>query len=215
VLDLPSLMAELSAERPVFHSEADFQHAIAWKIREKYPTSHIRLEYPTTVDGTLTKRFHLDLWIRLGDHCFAVELKYGTFQVSFLAHGEEFDLRNQSQDDGMRYNFVRDIERLERVVEGSVIPTTGYAVLLTNYAAFWKSPSSVRPCRYKAFWIHEDQTLSGTLAWELISGADSIEKGKKSVSLKGKYSLRWHDYSNTEEKGKYFRYVFVQIDRAW
>lgn len=30
MLDLPSLLAALAHHRPVFHSEADFQLALAW-----------------------------------------------------------------------------------------------------------------------------------------------------------------------------------------
>ncbi len=45
VLDIDRLMTELSRTRKVFHSEADFQHAFAWQIREHTPECEIRLEF--------------------------------------------------------------------------------------------------------------------------------------------------------------------------
>ena len=42
--DIEYIMTELAKKRPVFYSEADFQHALAWEIREKYQNVNIRLE---------------------------------------------------------------------------------------------------------------------------------------------------------------------------
>ena len=44
MIEIIDVSNELSKERPVFHSEADFQHALAWKICEKYHELNIRLE---------------------------------------------------------------------------------------------------------------------------------------------------------------------------
>ena len=44
MIDITDVLDELSKNRPVFHSEADFQHALGWKIHEKYPDFNIRLE---------------------------------------------------------------------------------------------------------------------------------------------------------------------------
>ena len=49
---LHSIMEELAKERPIFHSEADFQHALAWKIREKM----IEKGYRTEVRLELSKK---------------------------------------------------------------------------------------------------------------------------------------------------------------
>ena len=37
-------LAKLAKKRPVFHSEADFQHALAWELQLDDPTAGIRLE---------------------------------------------------------------------------------------------------------------------------------------------------------------------------
>ena len=58
--DIYCLMQELSKSRPIFHSEADFQHALAWQIHETMPDSQIRLEYPFRFDGST---IYLDIWL--------------------------------------------------------------------------------------------------------------------------------------------------------
>ena len=44
MFDMDGLMRSLADTRKVFHSEADFQHALAWHIHEAMPESQIRLE---------------------------------------------------------------------------------------------------------------------------------------------------------------------------
>ena len=43
-MDLDSVLRNLSQKREMFHSEADFQFAIAEEIKNKYPKSNVRLE---------------------------------------------------------------------------------------------------------------------------------------------------------------------------
>lgn len=42
--DVEQTMARLAARRPIFHSEADFQHAFAWQVQIDHPDARIRLE---------------------------------------------------------------------------------------------------------------------------------------------------------------------------
>ena len=74
-LDLAAALAALSDERPVFHSEADFQHSLAWVIRGQHEDIEVRLERPVTRDG---KRAHLDIWLFNADGPKVIELKYWT-----------------------------------------------------------------------------------------------------------------------------------------
>ena len=45
LIDLNANMRTLASKRPVFHSEADFQHALAMQIVGAEPGVQIRLEY--------------------------------------------------------------------------------------------------------------------------------------------------------------------------
>jgi len=50
----------LSKERPLFHSEADFQHALAWAIHKNYPDVEVRLEKREVING---KEIYFDISI--------------------------------------------------------------------------------------------------------------------------------------------------------
>lgn len=55
--DVIALLPGLAGERPVFHSEADFQQALAWAVHVAHPGLRVRLE-TRPVRGT-----HLDLLV--------------------------------------------------------------------------------------------------------------------------------------------------------
>jgi hypothetical protein len=44
VFDVDATLAALAACRAVFHSEADFQHALAWQMQLADPAARVRLE---------------------------------------------------------------------------------------------------------------------------------------------------------------------------
>lgn len=56
-VDIAAALSALAAQRLVFHSERDFQHALAWQIQLNYPEAQIRLE-PRPRCG-----IHLDLLV--------------------------------------------------------------------------------------------------------------------------------------------------------
>ena len=58
----------------MFHSEADFQHALAWQIHEAAPESQVRLE--VSVIPVEAQRMFLDIWLPVEG--IAIELKYKT-----------------------------------------------------------------------------------------------------------------------------------------
>ena len=81
-------LSELGKMRPVFHSEADFQFALAWTIREKNPNCSMRLEVP--LRGSANS--HLDILI-LSGKLTALELKYHKGALKASVVGEDFDLK--------------------------------------------------------------------------------------------------------------------------
>ncbi len=138
MIDLDTALMTLSQVRPIFHSEADFQHALAWQIHTQDPHARVRLEYRPLPREAM----HLDIWAQGRDDALAIELKYLTEPLVIQHNGERFSLTNHSAQDQRRYDFVSDIVRLEHVVETlSLSNVTGYAVLLTNHGGYWATPS--------------------------------------------------------------------------
>ena len=82
--DLVAALSALADERPVFHSEADFQHSLAWTIREQHPVIRPRLERPVKLGS---QRGHVDVWLEERAGETVIELKYGTRKADFVVDG--------------------------------------------------------------------------------------------------------------------------------
>ena len=203
MLDITHLMNELAHDRLVFHSEADFQHALAWRIHDAMPDCGVRLEYKPFP----TERMYLDIWFSgIG---VAVELKYRTRKLNLERDGESFALRNQSAQDLGRYDFLKDIQRLEQL---STLPhaRAGFAVMLTNDSSYWKRPSQLDTLD-AAFRLHDDQRITGKMAWSEQAGAGTTENRKEPIRLNGSYDLQWQDYADIGDgRHRRFRYLAVQ-----
>ncbi len=81
-------MQSLANQRPIFHSKADCQHALAWEIRRRLPGAQMRLELPFAVDG---RRLHLDIWVAYQGSAVATKLKYPTLKLTTAPNGDRVD----------------------------------------------------------------------------------------------------------------------------
>ena len=137
MIDFPTVLARLAGKRPIFHSEADFQDALAWELHQEVPDARVRLEYrPFT-----NKSMYIDVWLVAAGVTLAIELKYLTRKLVHDACNETFSLRDQGAQDISRYDVIKDIVRVERVV-GKGRATQGYVVVLTNDQGYWQQANT-------------------------------------------------------------------------
>jgi predicted nuclease with RNAse H fold len=203
-VELHSVMAALAAERPVFHSEADFQHALAWKLQQLLPDANIRLEFKPFP----SERFYVDVWLRVNQQIIALELKYPTRRLVVEAFGERFELKDQAAQDITRYDFMKDLTRIERMVGSDA--TAGSALLLTNDSAYWKE--ALRPDSVDAmFRLAEGRVLSGGLAWASHAGPGTMRGREGELILRHPHRLRWREYSSFDSPYGRFRYLLVSV----
>jgi len=210
-LSVPAVLMALANQRPIFHSEVDFQHAIAWEIHKRMPHASVRLERPVEVSH-LTKRLHVDIWIEQDDHILAIELKYKTRALQVLAGNEQYALRSQSAQDLGRYDFIKDIGRVESIVADRAPHASGYAILLTNDPSYWMQPRNLDTAD-AGFRLHEGKSLHGSLEWG-PSASEGTRRGREDLlQLRGSHALRWEDYSRPAG-GSYgrFRYLVVEVE---
>jgi len=207
MLDLAAIMRTLSAERPIFNSEADFQLALGWEIQIAHPEARLRMEYrPAYLD----RRGYLDLWAAADGWATAIELKYFTRALNLRIGGEQFELLNQGAQPLSRYDFIRDLERVESVVRTQP-GVKGYTLALTNDSAYWRVPMDSTATIDAAFRLHEGAILSGRLAWSASAGAGTTRNREKAHVLQGTYPLHWSDYSRVSEgPAGTFRYLLVE-----
>lgn len=201
-------MERLAVERPLFHSEADFQLAFAWLIKDELPAARVRLEYrPAYVD----RRGYLDIWLQHGGVGVAIELTYFTRALEVTVEDEGFALLNQGAQDVSRYDFVRDVERVESVVHHGVA-SSGFAIALTNDSSYWRAPAAPRATADSAFRVHEGRLLEGTLGWSVSTGPGTMRGREQPHALRNAYPIEWRDYSRFGDRpGQTFRYALVRV----
>jgi hypothetical protein len=206
-IPIETIIKELQKERPGFHSEADFQHAVAWEIHRHHPTSAVRLEVDR---GTAEQREHLDILVKDSDRTCAIELKYKTRKLDTVFGGERFHLRNHGAQDIGRYDFIKDIVRLERFVIGNA-NSVGYAIFLTNDDSYWKDAKSLTTAD-AMFRIGENRTLNGELRWSELTGAGTMKGRESPLSLNGSHAIHWVDYSRLDVQGPgRLRYALLEV----
>ena len=76
------VIQKLSEKRKIFHSEADFQFAIAWEIKLLYNNAEVMLECPLNVSSKA-----IDIVVNLDDHVYPIELKYKQKNLIRLTDG--------------------------------------------------------------------------------------------------------------------------------
>ena len=208
------IMAKLSRQRPFFHSEADFQHAFAWQVHSEMPDYEVRLEYRLNPGEPR----YLDMWIK--NIRLAIEFKYRTRDANLQHAGESFYLRRHDACDFGRYDFLKDVERLERLQQQGYAGS-GLAILLTNEYRYWKeNPPRRVKTRDSNFHIFDKRPLSGRLEWSTKDIATKVGNREHPINLRETYDLAWHDYGDEEKQppgsGSHlpnarFRYLAVEV----
>ena len=151
----------------------------------------------------------VDIWLpRIG---VVLELEYRTQEVTHEHNTESFALRNQAAHPIGRYEFLKDIQRLELVSRCRIDVRAGFAVLLTNDAAYWRQAS--RPHTVDAaFRLDDGRRVTGEMAWSKGTSAGTIGNRGEPIRLDGSYQFQWQDYAVLSGKRHgQFRYLAVQI----
>ncbi len=200
-------LGALSRERPIFHSEADFQHALAWQVHSADPLMNVRLETRAARGERLDLMFsRSDLGLST-----ALELKYPCAALDETVDGEQFVLPARGAQDIRGYDFMKDIARIERLVKAGVTDN-GEVVAITNDRSYWTRPRHGRPTGAAAFRLYEGERLAGVRAWGPQSaGTEKHTKGP--IELPGDYVLERQDYRKVVDgRGGSFRQLVVEID---
>jgi hypothetical protein len=196
----------LRRSRPVFHSEADFQHALAWAIQVSDPLARVRLE-TRPAPGV-----RLDLLISRPDldRHLVLELKYLTAAWAGEVNAERFELLSQGAQDIRAYDVVKDIQRVERFVGGQP-GWSGVVLVLANDPAYWSRPSHGRRTNADAFRIYEGQVITGSRIWGAATGAGTMKGREAALELHGNYRCRWSGYSALPGNRGQFRLLTITI----
>lgn len=204
-IELAEKLQVLARQRPVFHSEADFQHEMAWLLRRDDSDLGIRLEHPVPGPGNGA----VDMLLRQQGKVLAVELKYLCQQLTARFGDEDFALKPQGAQDIRRYDVFKDVERMERFVQ--MVPGAGAAVIvLSNDPAYWTGPRSLSTCD-AAFALREGRVATGQLEWSEQTGVGTKRGREQPICLANSYSVAWRDYSRVSGRFGLFRSLLFTI----
>ena len=196
-------MLRLALRRPLFCSEADFQHELAYEIRKNDPSLNVRLEWPLAAPS----RGAIDV-IVIGEIRFALELKYLTKSFSTTLDGEPFTLKHHGAQDQRRYDVCKDVTRMEAHAEKA---GHGAGVLvLTNDPSYWQERVSSETAD-AAFNLAHLRELTGSLAWGKRAGPGTTKGREKTLEIKGRYPLIWQDYKRIDGEAGVFRYLWIPV----
>lgn len=211
MLYIKAVLDSLASKRPVFHNEADFQHALAWEIRLMYDCN-VRLERRVDID--IKKRTYIDIFVEHKGRKIAIELKYKMRAIETVFDGEPYSLLNQGAQDIGRYDVLKDLQRLEQLIRHR-LADEGYLVFLTNDSSYYLSPSVDKRTVDRSFRIHEGKTVSGILAWSEDAGTGTIKGREIPIAIEGDYQLNWQPYSqlNSSASGR-LKMLIIQAKPA-
>jgi hypothetical protein len=182
------------------------QSALVEELKLSLPDADIRPEYPI-------EKNKIDIIVRKDGLSYPIELKYKTKKILFSDKGESFNLTDQDAQNIGCYKYVEDISRLESLAFQLEGFKRGYAICLTNDMSYLREPRS-EDVGYAEFSVHEGAKKSGTMKWGDNIDKDAIKKAGcgDSLHLKGKYEIRWRDFSKLDDTNAgTFKYALVGI----
>ena len=196
-----------------------------WEIQKEYPKVNIRLEYP--VD-----KMDIDIVVFCGENnkqMIPIELKWLRTKFECCINGEKFQLALSGADAEVRYDCLKDIERIENISEIRDNFVEGYTIWISNIETHFTGEH-----KYMQFDISQDKTTeTDGIDWrrddehKIINlTKDTLknveESRKKAIELKDSYTFHWEDYSiidksEIKEKTYYkqnkFKYCITTIKK--
>lgn len=205
--DLLPAIKSLQQKRLLFHSEADFQFALAWEIQLFYPAAAVRLEVCPASEPTM----HLDILVHLDGLNYPIELKYKTARLQYSIGGEFYRLKGHGAEDIGKYDCLLDIQRIEQCKENLESFGRGYTVWLTNDPSYWAVPR--KGTMAEAFALHENAIKTGSMAWAPHTGKGTMKHRETPICLSAIYRIHWEPYSAISDvRGGMFRYALLPIE---
>lgn len=229
---IETVLLALANERKVFWSEADFQFAFAWKLKEMFEDSNpqstinVRLERRADAlekrdDGKKSGDAYIDIWVEINEKVYPIDLKYKTIQCSITDGSEEYKLKQHGACDIGCYLYLKDVERIEHISKslGDNFGK-GFAIMLTNDHLYWDKPkTSPDTTAFRDFRIYDGRTIPAeqNLIWHPTSNKQPVWQEKLGpLTLTHNYTINWKDYSkllnNEEGKATPFKYSIIEIN---
>ncbi len=180
-------LKELAKRKPIFHSEEELQNYFGNAMLMLYPDSLFKLSRRRDAGLNYPKPKY-DLWVEFGGIKFLVNIKY----VTSAYKDDEFMLLDQGYEETQIFDFLKDVERIEKLSKDGVF---GFNIFLTNCSSYWENSENDLN-------IADKTEVKGSITWK-----------KQYLDLKGDYSCIWMDYSKLKKSApnSTFRYLLFKV----
>jgi hypothetical protein len=164
-INIELALGQLAIKRKIFHSEKDFQFALAWQLQSMYLNANIRLEKPISRPGG---KGHADIWIELDDQFIIIELKYKTDEFEANSGGEFFKLTTDLNIKSIIKEIENDIKKVQHYLDDINEPSnkSAFVIVLTQKTRLhelsewkdsWKDYSTVFGKCYRGTGMKRDE----------------------------------------------------------
>lgn len=166
-MNFNQVLKKLKESRPDFHSQDDLKLAMAWVVKELYPSFHVRLEKPIDISmkvknsGEIVARAPIDIVVidPKSKNAYPIEIKYKTKKAVLVSADETFSLANHGANDVGRYSFRKDIYRIENVNFENYSVNQGFVFILTNDKGYYQNDVSIKNSLDANFSFHHGATI--------------------------------------------------------
>lgn len=249
---LDKIIKQLGGMPHIFNNEAEFKFELALIIKE-YFNCKVRFEvlsrrnYSVSyidnngVQQTRLKNDYTDIVLEDNEDInlkIPIELKYKT--DLYEDKSNNIYLKKHGAYDLGAYDFIRDIDRLQLIVNkqvnrqvngkaveqdyGSIIGSydRGYAIILTNDHHYWTEPKNKNTIN-REFLIYGDKDASGKISqgmheWYDTNGVPGLSKAilndksrQQSLFMRTDYDYQWQQYLNVNKDNGDFRFMIVEV----
>ena len=205
--DMNLVMDTLREKKKIFRDESDFKQELSDIIQDIYDDVRVHKEYPANFN---TKK-NIDIVVKINNEYYPIEVKYKRKTYKGIVDNIEYSLPSDNAQTENSYHIVKDIERIEKFRDNEPMFNTGYTLFLTNDLSYMKEPRETS--QYKAFSVHQGNTLNGTLNWTEGSSKLEDKKFNSPIILNGTYTMKWKEYSNLDSDNGTFMYLINEINR--
>lgn len=210
----------------IFISENDLVLSFALYILERFPDAKVNFELPFDIEykfQTKDENFHnpgnsyLDLHVFLNGIRYGFEFKYHTCKYAVNTNLYKFELKDHIARDVLRFNFRKDIHRLEHLRNNysEFRIHKGFAVLLTNDKALIKTDANKNTLDKEYRFSEIAPIRGGDVKWSKVSGKGNwVGSDQFDIMLplkKEGYEIYWRDYHQIKDPKKDFKFCVIEI----
>lgn len=216
----------------IFISEKDLVFCFGLFLHKKFPDATIKFEFPFTIaysynskvvnvkDKDKCKSGYLDLYVILNEKTYGFEFKYKTKEMSVQNDLLSFKLKNQGAQDLLRFEFRKDIHRLEYLKQNTNKPKIdiGFAILLSNDNTLYNNEEK-ETADIELRFSDEIPIQGGSFNWHpKDKNASWLKEPKFTMDLKLRtegYEIKWYKYieyqNNLNSMNCTFKYCMVKV----